>query len=146
MDFAISPLKGANNIEFGMDAADVRHLIGESPEEFRRHDEVYPSDHFVETGVFGYYDAEGHLEALEFTKPARALIGIVNVLELPFGQAVSMMKQIDENAVVDRDSAVSQRLSMAFWSSAGFKEPNEPVETVLAGRAGYYDDPSETES
>jgi hypothetical protein len=146
MDFTVHPLRGVNDIEFGMQASEVRKIIGEKPEEFRRHDEIYPSDHFVEEGVFGYYDPEGHLEALEFAEPARVILGAANILDLSFGQAATLMKQIDPEVVVDRDMVTSKRLCLSIWSSAGFKDDAELVEAFWVGRTGYYDSLDSTDS
>lgn len=139
MDFTIRPLKGANDIEFGMQAEVVQALMGAVPQKFRRHDEAFPSDHFVEDGVFGYYDADGHLEAMEFSAPSRALLGAVDFLQLPFGEAASLLRQIDPEAETNKDMVTSKRFSIAIWSSAGFDEADEPVEAFLIGRPGYYD-------
>jgi hypothetical protein len=139
MDFIIHPLKGINDIEFGMKKEEVRQLIGVSPVEFRRHDEAHLSDHFENEGAFAYYDADGHLEAMEFSPPSRALLGVVNVLDLPFGQAASLLNRIDSKLVTDKDMVTSKRYCLSLWSSAGFEEKDEPVEALLVGREGYYD-------
>lgn len=139
MDFKVSPLKGVNEIEFGMNAEVVQKHMNIAPEKFRRHDEIFPSDHYVEVGAFGYYDADGNLEAMEFTNPSRVFFGEANILDLPFGQAASLLKQIDPEVVSDKDMVMSKKFSLSIWSSAGFDEENEPVEAFLVGRSGYYD-------
>lgn len=138
MEFTIYPLKGANDIEFGMLSQDVRKIVGEKPNSFTKFDEVHPSDHFVAAGLLGYYDDQGHLEALEFVTPSKPMFGLTSMLDLSFDQAASLMKQVDPDVVVLPDMVTSNRLSLSIWSSAGFEDGYEPVEAFLIGRAGYY--------
>jgi hypothetical protein len=138
MDFKIFPLKGVNEIKFGMHADLVHKIMRTIPDKFRRHDEKFPSDHYIEEGAFCYYDDDGHLEAMEFTRPSRALLGKIDLLDLSFSQAADLLRKIDNEAIAGDEMITSERLSLSIWSPAGFDEADEPVGAVLAGRPGYY--------
>ena len=70
----------------------------------------FPTDFFEEAGVFAYYDTEGYLEAMEFVRPSRPLLGKVNMFSLPFGQAASMLARLDPQVVLEEDAVLSRRL------------------------------------
>jgi hypothetical protein len=144
MDFVLHPLKGANDLEFGMDEQTVHRRMGIVPEKFRQHDQSFASDHYVDEGALAYYDDNGHLEAFEVTEPSRALLGGVDILALPVRQALAFVKQFDPDAVIDHEGATSHKYSLAIWCPhLGDEEDEEPVEAVLVGRANYYPLPTE---
>lgn len=143
MDFVFHPLKGVNDLEFGMDELSVHQRMGIVPEKFRRGGEKFPSDHYAAEGAFAYYDDEGHLEAFEVSRRSRALIGGVDILALPVRQALEFMQRLDPNAVIDRDGAISHKYSLAIWCPhLGDEEDEEPVEAALVGKPGYYSMPT----
>lgn len=139
--YVIYPLKGANDIEFGMHVSEVRQKMKSIPEEFRRHREIHPSDHYVEEGVFCYYDPDGHLEALEFDRIAQVFLGDTDLFKLPVGRMISMLKQLDpETAQYEPGGALSRHLSLGIHTPDDDDEgEHAPVESVLTGRPGYYD-------
>lgn len=146
MDFTFHPLKGANDLEFGMSENVVHQRMVIIPEKFRRHDESFASDHYVSGGAFAYYDDEGHLEAIEVAEPSRAILGDVNILALPVQQALDFIKRIDPDAVIDSDGVISYKYSLAVWCPhLGDEDDEEPVGAVLVGRPGYYPNPVEGE-
>ena len=140
MDFQINLTKGANQIEFGTHAEFVRKLIGGKFEQFRRWNEIYPSDHFQEQGVFCYYDPDGHLEAFEFHEPARVFLGKVNLLSLHFRQAMALLTELDHEVSRDLAGADFRNLSLGIYAPRAEDEEDVPVEAVLVGRSGYYDE------
>lgn len=140
MDFQINLTKGVNQIEFGMHAKFVRKWVGGEFDQFRRWNEIYPSDHFDERGVFCYYDPDGHLEALEFHQPARVFLDKVNLMSLHFSQAMAFLTKLDPSFSEDRAGADFRTISVGIYAPRGIDEDDAPVEAVLVGRAGYFDD------
>jgi len=142
VDFVVHPLKGVNDIEFGMTAPQVRSKINAAPEQkaHRATSKEYPSDFYPDLGLFCDYDEEGHLETVEFVLAGRPFLGGVNILTLPFGLAADLLRRLDPQVTLEPDAAVSRRLSMAIWSSDLPDGDHVPVETFLVGRPGYYDD------
>lgn len=140
MEFHIAPLIGANSIRFGMTPSDIQRIVKKDPEKFRRGKEINPSDFYVEDGFFCYYDdSEGLLEALEFASGCTVIIDGVDLFKLTFGAAVNSLRKIDPDIVVEGDSITSHLLSLGVWSPLAYEDENEPLESILVGRPGYYD-------
>jgi hypothetical protein len=141
MDYLLHPLKGANNIEFGMTNIAVRNIIDSEFEEFRRGNEIFPSDIFQDNSVFCYYDAGGHLEAMEFSGSSRPLLGGINLLSLDFKHLLILLSKLDPALEVDRAGAISRKLSIGIYAPRAVDEEisEAVVEAVLIGRPGYYD-------
>lgn len=139
----IYPLKGAGNIEFGMHVSVVRKIMFGKFEEFRRIEvpedlrDKHPSDHYVDKGIFCYYDENGHLEAMEFTDPSRPTISGVNILNIPFRKAEIVLRDVAPDLVRDFSSAFSRRWSLAISKPGRL---SDPAETFLTGRSGLYDE------
>lgn len=146
MDFVLKLLKGANGLEFGMTEQAVHDRMKVAPEKFRRHDEAFMSDYYVSDGAFAYYDDQGHLDAIEVSTPSRAILGGVDILALPVRQALAFVKQLDPDTKIDNGSVISHKYSLAIWCPhLGDEEDEEPVEAVLVGKPGYYQDPGTPE-
>jgi len=145
MEFAIHPLKGVNDIQFGMTEGKVRELMRGATITTRRGDivnetgHIWASEIYYHEGVRFDYDEGGHLEAAEFFKPAVVLIGGVRILDLSFGQALSTLARIDPNIAIEEDGATSFELALGIWVEDAGKGANSPIETFLVGRPGYYD-------
>jgi hypothetical protein len=141
MDMKIYPLRGVNNIEFGMHAKFVRNNIGKEFKEFRRGSEVYPSDYFEKEGIFCYYDSEGRLDAMEFHRPARVFLGGVNLLSLHFNQIMAFLSKLDSRFLTDGDGADFRTISIGVYAPGALDEDegDVPVEAILVGRENYYD-------
>jgi hypothetical protein len=145
MKYVIHPLKGVNSIEFGMTVADVRlHMNGEF-KVFRRAGafepamDDHPSDYYQREGVFCYYDAQGHLEAMEFARRARPWLGDLDIFKLSIGEATAFLERLDPALERHPEGAISHRFSLAVWSPDASDNQNAPTEAVLTARAGYYD-------
>jgi hypothetical protein len=139
MDYIIHPLRGINEIQFGMHANDVRNLMNIPNKPFRRGNEEFPSDSFENSNIFCYYDQDGHLEAMEFASESQVFIGGVNPLNMPGSQAIDTISRLDSSAVIDSEGIVSRQLSLALWCPSIKDEPDQPAESILVGRSGYYD-------
>jgi hypothetical protein len=143
MNYEIHPLKGIGNIEFGMPVDKVRNLMSGKFETFRRIEypeelrDKFPSDHYVDQGVFCYYDVDGHLEAMEFVTPARPFLGEFYPLEMSFREAATVLAKLDADIVRELGSVTSRRWSLSIYTP---NRPSDPVGCFLAGRAGLYDE------
>lgn len=146
MEYKIYPLKGIGDIEFGMNFEKVRSLISGKLETFRRIEypeelrDKFPSDHYVDKGIFCYYDADGCLEAIELVAPAQPLLGELKLLDMSFREAAAVLAKLDTDVVRDADTVISRRWSLAIYTP---NRSNDPIGSVLAGRPGLYDDLSE---
>lgn len=138
MDFNIHPFKGVNGIQFGMPVATVRARIPVDYNQFRRGSEAHSSDFFVEASEFAYYDADGHLEAMEFSSPARILLGQINLLSLHLSQIVPLLAKLDPNFSEDRVGAGFRNISVGIYAPRSIDEEDAPVEAVLVGRPGHF--------
>ena len=141
MNFVVHPLKGVNDIEFGMTSAQVRAKVNVAPEPdlHRATSKEFPSDFFPDLGFFCDYDDEGHLETIEFVLAGRPVLGGVNILSLPFHLAAEVLSRLDPQVVRAPDMVTSRRLSLSVWSSDP-EDEGIPVEAFLIGRPGYFDD------
>lgn len=142
MKFTAYPLKGVNDIEFGMTAQMVgarmhgRLEIGD----FRATSTDHPTYYYPDEPVFFYFDEHGHLEGIEFCEGADVLLGGLNFLELPVRVAFAALAKLDPQTVVDHEGAQSPQLSIALWCpNLTDPEDPEPVESILFARPGYYD-------
>lgn len=147
MDFEIHPLKGVNNVRFGMHAKMVRRLVGGNFREFRRGDEVFPSDYDPDIGMFCYYDPDGLLEAMEFHEPARVLLHGINLLSLHHSDVIPLLSRLDPHFSADSEGAGFRTLSIGIYApdmpGDGDEEDDGeeyvPIEAVLVGRENYFD-------
>lgn len=140
MQYLIHPLKGVNDIKFGMHVSKVRTNMAIEPEELRRGDEVHPSDFYVNEGVFCYYDKNGFLEAMEFDHIAPVFLEGVDLFKLSVSEMAALFTRLDPKGGRDSDGASSRRLCLAAWAPDDDDEGEDaPVESVLAGRPGYCD-------
>ena len=141
MLFTVFPLKAVNQIEFGMTAEIVREKMSGrlATGDIRARSKDHPTDYYQDEGAFFYYDEEGFLDAVEFASGANVILGGVRPLELPVGQAIAAMSKLDPNMIVDDEGAFSRRLSLGIWCPSIDEGDDEPVESFLVGKPGYYD-------
>ena len=142
MIFNIVPNKGVNNIEFGMNSANVRRLMNARFESgpWRNPSKYFPTDWFQVVGVFAYYDADGLLEAIEFHEPAAICLGDVDLLRLPYGVAKSLLTKLDPDFSSDGEGIDFRKLNIGLYApDVEELADNARIESVLVGRSGYYD-------
>lgn len=145
MVFILHPLRGANDIEFGMTAEMVGARMPGIPDigDIRATSIDHPTYIYDEVPAFFYFDEEGHLDSIEFCRGSSIDLAGLNLFELTVRQALEFMRQIDPDTVINLDGAISNKLSLAIWCPhLGNKEDEEPIETVLIGKPGYYSMPS----
>lgn len=126
MKFEIHPLKGVAALEFGMTPGQVRRSMGSNFVLFKRGGNVedgdgdHPSDYYTEEGVFFYYSPDGYLEAIEFAPSAARMVAGVNFFEMPMKAAVEVLRRMDPDMTIKSDTAWSDRLGLALWTSEGW--------------------------
>ena len=136
MDLEIFPHIGVGNIRFNMPRDEVQKRI-KGP--FRTVRTSTLRDYYHDIGVFCGYDSADLLEYMEFASPARPVIAGMEFLGLPFREAFDMLRVLDSTVEADNNGATSFRFGVGMWNPAGKKNLEEPVETVIAFRPGYYD-------
>src|SRR5450432_1996097 len=140
MQFAISPLKGVGDAEFGMSPDEVRARFGTNFRSFKRSPQAAsPCDYFEQLGAFFYYDAESRLEAVEFAPPARPTVAGEELLGLHFEEACASLRALDRHVEQELDGAIARRLGVSIYAPLARDAPAATVESVLAFRSGYYD-------
>jgi hypothetical protein len=139
MQFSIMPMKGVNQIQFDMTPIEVRALMPSEPRSFMRApQDPHPTDYFEAEGAFFYYDAGGHLEAVEFTLPAQPTIANLNLLGFKFGEALAALSNLDTQVRKQVDGAIAYQLGISIYAPLAKDDATAPVETVVAFRPGYY--------
>lgn len=141
MHFSAYPLKGVNDIEFGITSEMLEQKMSGRLEigDIRAKSIDHPTYSYPDIPVFFYFDEEGFLEAIEFCEGSNAFLGDTNFLTMGVREAISAMKTLDPDTVIDDQGAVSHRLSFGIWCPNIDEEDEEPVETFLIARAGYFD-------
>jgi hypothetical protein len=140
MEFAIHPLKGVQDVTFGMTSEDVRRGMNAEFRSFKRSPQAkFPCDYFTKEGIFCYYDESGLLESVEFAGPGRPIVSGLDLLNLPFAQAVKKLSDLDENVNTESDGAIANNLGVSVYAPLAKDNKNAPVESVMAFRHGYYD-------
>jgi hypothetical protein len=139
MNYEIHPLKGVGEIEFGMSPEAVRAQLDADFQSFKRSAQAaYPCDYFPSLNAFFYYDASGLLEAIEFASPARPTVSGIELMSLPFEQAIAKLAAMDKHAEIETDGAIAYQLGISIYAPLAKDKGDAPVESVLAFRQGYY--------
>ena len=142
MDFELFPLKGANDIEFGMTADMVRERMTGTYSTYEPGHDGNLADMYHDIGAAFSYDQDGHLEACEFFRPARALLGGIDMLALTMPQVEAILKQLDPStASTDTEGPTAYDLALGPWIENPDGEGDEAlITTFVIGKAGYYDE------
>ena len=140
MRFLISPFVGAGKIKFGMTPDQVRLLLGEVFDSFKRTEEnVFPCDYFENLGVFAYYNASGVLEAIEFTEPAVPEFEEMDLLKIHFKDLITYLSDKDKDLEVESDSLTSHVLGIGAYAPDADDNTSLPAESIIVFENGYYD-------
>jgi hypothetical protein len=140
MRFDISTHQGAGSITFGMSPADARAQVGATFKSFKRTPQsTFPCDFFPSLGVFLYYTAQGQLEAIEFASPAQPHFQGSDLLKLSFSDLVALLSAVDPKIDIRDDGFTSRACGIGAYAPDASEDPAQPVETVLAFSASYYD-------
>ncbi len=137
MKFELAPKHGAIPIRFGMTVEQVRALFESLPESFKRTPaSKYPLDYFAEHGVFVNYDADGAVEAVEFTKDSAVTYSGASIQNLMRSDVVNFFSKIGVAYSEDEAAITSNELGVSFW----FPDNDAVAESILVFRYGYLDD------
>lgn len=140
MRIEILPMTGAGNIRFGMHPDDVRSILGNNYESFKRTTEsMFPCDFFKDLGVFVYYTAEAAVEAVEFVLPAAPLLDGINLLVIPYSEFRDRLLVVDPKLEVNENSITSYMLCVGAYCPDADEEPELPVESIIVFAKGYFD-------
>jgi hypothetical protein len=136
MTFSITPHIGAGAFRFGMSRAAIRTQVDEVAQPFLRGG-VEDTDYYPSLGLFVLYDAAETCEALEFTRPARVLLGGISLLALSKKKALALFAA-DPALAQDRAGYTCYQQGIG-----AYYEGSQRAESVIAFPPGYYDKTTE---
>lgn len=131
MIFSITPHIGAGVLRFGMSRTAIRAQLTETPDRFFR-DEVEDTDSYPLLGLFVLYNEAETCVALEFTRPARVLLGGVSLLPLSKKKAVALF---EADPALEQDEAGYTCYQQGIGA---YYEESRRAESVIAFSPGYY--------
>jgi hypothetical protein len=137
----IEPYAGVGPIRLGMTQAEIHNLIG--PHVTTLKTVRGATTDRVADCVFVYYDDAGLAEGIELGSPEEPTYQGQRLLHRPFVDLRRWLETMDPTLQVDGAGAISRRRGISIYAPAALKDPNDPVETVMIFRRGYYDGPSE---
>ncbi len=140
MDFNVEPLIGAGQLRFGMSQDEIRRQMASPYKSFLKSlSSKMPTDSFLEDAVHVFYTDGGNCEAIEFYAPSRVMLKSRNLLGVPYSEVKYLVSELDEN--LDEDSAgfSSHLLGVAVYAPSCEEYPDDPTESVLVFKKGYYD-------
>ena len=123
------PGKTIGQVDFGMDRACVRDILGEKYKPFKK--SLFSkslSDSY--SGYHVFYSKDGKLVAIEFFEGVEISLDGKKVFPGNFEKVKSVIKDLVEQG----DSYISRGLSIGITLSE-----NEDIEAILVGCKGYYD-------
>jgi hypothetical protein len=127
--FDLHPRRGAGDLQFGMSQAEVRGIV-KQPFEFFRRGGVEPTDVFESAGLFAIYDDQDRLEALEFATPAAPTLDGIDLLAVPFTRAKQLLRLRGGPIEEDGEGAQSDRLGIGLWAPNFDEDPSARCEAV----------------
>ena len=128
---------GLKGLPIGSSVDSVRAFFGSGYQRFKRSPDSGEADYWPSEGVFAYYDAENHLEALEFSSPSDPTLQGASLTNAKMGDAIDHLRCLDPEIHLEMDGATSTKLGVGVWSSTG--ELDQRVMSVITFGPGYYD-------
>ncbi|TGE20996.1 hypothetical protein [Hymenobacter metallicola] len=132
MTFIIIPHIGAGGFHFGMSRTAIRTQVNEVPQQFLRGG-VEDTDYYPSLGLLVLYNDAETCEALEFTRPARVLLGAVSLLPLSKKKALTLFAA---DPALEQDEAGYTCYQQGIGA---YYEVSQRAESIIAFRPGYYD-------
>lgn len=140
MTFTIKPHVSAGPIVFGMTPEQVRQAVNQPHKSFKRTpSSAYPCDFFQTEGVFVYYQADGHAEAVEFAEPAEPMLEGTNLLSIPFSELAALLQRQDATIELEATELTSKGVGIGAYAPEAEESPEKPAESVIVFKKGYYD-------
>lgn len=136
----ISSYLGAGPLTFGMTREEVRAAMHEKPRSYLKSaTSEFPTDTFVSGTVHAYYRAPGVLQAIEFYGPANPTFSGVSLVGKPFAEVQAWFESLDHALLLNPAGFTSKELGIGVYAPSAYKDPTDPVESVIAFEKGYYD-------
>lgn len=132
MTFSITPHLGAGAFRFGMSRTAIRTQVDETPQQFLRGG-TEDTDYYPSLGLFVLYNDAETCEALEFTRPARVLLGEIALLPLSKKKALALFAA---DPALEQDKAGYTCYQQGIGA---YYEGSQRAESVIAFSPGYYD-------
>ena len=142
MNLEIHSYVGVGPITFGMTRDDVRSILpgpyimfhrGKPKDAFQ-----LPTDFYEALGIFIGYAPDGKCKAIEMASPARPTYAGHQLLGVPPGPVLKLIRDLDPNVATDSAGLTAFALGIALYIP-GQKHNDLDIEGVIAFRRGYYD-------
>ncbi|MDO7887862.1 hypothetical protein [Hymenobacter cheonanensis] len=138
MTWEIHSYEGAGQIVFGAAQESIRKLFDEKPNEFERGGTEL-TDYFQAAGVFVIYDENRKCAAVEFTSPALVSWRGEQLFPVPLGEVLDFVREQDDELEEDESGFTSHKNGFGCYTE-DIELLEEPAETIICFRAGYYDE------
>lgn len=123
----VEPLKGIDEISFGISREEVRKYFGNNFEEFKKSKfSKNTTDDYGYCHIF--YDKDNKFEAIEFFDEVTIIIDDIIV----FPNRIEVIKKVSDDFEKDEESYISKEKSIGIYA------PNDIMESILLGMKGYY--------
>jgi hypothetical protein len=124
----VEPLKGIDEISFGISREEVRKYFGNNFEEFKKSKfSKNTTDDYGYCHIF--YDKDNKFEAIEFFDEVTIIIDDIIV----FPNRIEVIKKVSDDFEKDEESYISKEKSIGIYA------PNDIMESILLGMKGYYE-------
>ena len=136
--FPIKSYKGVGQLKLGMKRERIRSLLGKFTSFMKAPTDKIPTDAFDDDGIHIYYQKPDKCEAIELFQPASPTFRGRRLIGRPYKEVKHWIVTIDPNLREDGAGFVSETLGFGVYSSSAVKEPENPIESVIVFRRGYY--------
>lgn len=125
--WTVIPTKKVNDIEFGMERAEVRKKFSVPEREFKKSKfSKRTTDDFGSCHV--YYDENDRCEAVEIFDDVEVYMDGKKVFPITVQEIIELIPDL----VKEEDSLISQNASIGIYA------PGDKMESILIGCEGYY--------
>ena len=139
MTLEIKPYEGAGGILFGMTPEQVRSIIGNEVKTFKKASSTRSfTDAFIGKGIHVYYDEDNKCEAIEFAAPSNPTFKGYKLIEIPFIEVKETFIVMDDKLEVDETGFTSPKYGIGVYVPTLKDSMFEPIQGVIAFKAGYY--------
>ncbi len=131
---------GVGDIAFGMTRADVHGRLGAPEKSFLKSpSSAMPTDVYERGALHVFYRPSDCVEAIEIFGPVEHSFRGVRLLRRPFREVCEIVALLDKAVEYEDAGLTSKALGIAIYAPSAGKDPDLPVEAVLAFEPGYYD-------
>lgn len=129
------PFKGINEISFGMERNEIRKVLGQEYQTFRRNEFAEnTSDYYSTLNLFVEYDEYDVCEAIEFTNESNLYFEGSDILKMDYKELINHYGSRSKEMEVEED------ISVTFYD-LGFgatKSENGKIETIIIFSRTYW--------